>query len=186
MWWKKAEEKMKLWFIHFFQGSNLNCFKKKKKSNNLIWWYHRRSGIAMLPPTSSKWFQVVASGLGGMQGLEWTATSQPRNTAFLKACHSPWERNTSQKESQGVMRAKSLGWAATSETKVRAQPRLGVPLVFSVAFGRPHCESKTCCPVLETSPCFQDLHCHVPFLWGSLVLVSCTVKFSANQLVHFV
>lgn len=47
-------------------------FKKKKKSNNLIWWYHRRSGIAMLPPTSSKWFQVVASGLGGMQGLEWT------------------------------------------------------------------------------------------------------------------
>lgn len=129
---------------------------------------------------------TTTSALGGMQRVEWTATSQPRNTAFLKACHSQWERNTSQKESQGGIRAKSLRWAATSETKVRAQPRLDVPLVFSIALPRPHCESKTSFPVLQTSPCFQDLHGHIPFLWGRLVLVSCTVKFSANQLVHFV
>lgn len=29
--------------------------KKKLMSNDLIWWFHRRSGIAMFPPTSSKW-----------------------------------------------------------------------------------------------------------------------------------
>lgn len=93
---------------------------------------------------------TTTSALGGMQRVEWTATSPPRNTAFLKACHLPWERNTSQKESQGGIRAKSLRWAATSKTKVSAQPRLGVPLVFSVALARAHCESKTSCPVLET------------------------------------
>lgn len=30
---------------------------------------------------------TTTSALGGMEGVEWTGTSQPRNTAFLKACH---------------------------------------------------------------------------------------------------
>lgn len=144
----------------------------------------------MFPPTSNKYlhnhFSFRWDAGGRVDSYKTQPQSQPKTTAFLEACHLPWERNTSQKESQGGIRAKSLRWAATSETKVRAQPRLGVTLIFSVTLARPHCENKTCCPVLETSPCFQDLHSHVPFLWGSLFLVSCTVKFSANQLVHFV
>lgn len=55
MWWKKVEKKRKLWLIHFFQGSIYElCKKKKIISNDLIWWFHR-SGMAMYPPTSSKW-----------------------------------------------------------------------------------------------------------------------------------
>lgn len=141
--------------------------------NDLIWWFHRRSCITMFLPTSTSGC-TTTSALGRIQGVEWTATSQPRNTDFLKACHLPWERNTSQKESQGGIGAKSLRWAATSETKVRAQPRPGVPLVFSVALARPHCESKTSCPSAW----------NLPMLPGLTLPRSFSVRKSVSCLLH--
>lgn len=141
--------------------------------------------IAMSAPASSKWPHHHFC-FRRLQGGGRMATSQPRDAAWLKACNSQWEANTSQQESWGGIRTKNLRWAATSETKERAQPRPAVPLVSCLAFARPLCESKTCRPAPKTSPCFQDFHCHIPSLWGSLFLVSCTVKFTANQLVRSV
>ena len=138
--------------------------------------------IAVSAPTFSKWPHNHFC-FRWMQGVGQMATSQPRNAAWLKACNSQCETNTSQQESWGGIRTKNLRQTATSETKERAQPRPAVPLVSCLAFARPLCESKTSHPVPKISPCFQDFHCHIPFLWGSLFLVSCTVKFSANQLL---
>lgn len=139
--------------------------------------------IAMSAPTSSKWLHNRFY-FRWMQGAGQMATSQPRNAAWLKAYNSQHETNTSQQGNQGGIRTKNLRWAATSETKGREQARPAIPLVSCLAFARPLWESKTSRSVLKTSLCFQDFHCHVPFLWGSLFLVSCTVKFSANQLVR--
>lgn len=139
--------------------------------------------IAMSAPTSSKWLHNHFC-FRWTQGRQRMATSQPRNAAWLKAGNSQWETNTSQQESWGGIRTKNLRWAATSETNKRAQPSPVVPLVSCLAFARPLCESKTSHPAPKTSPCFQDFHCHTPFLRGSPFLVSCTVKFSANQLVR--
>lgn len=63
-----------------------------------------------------------------------------------------WDQD---KEREGISNVRNRGESTAKTT---------IPLVSCLAFARPLRESKTSRPAPKTSLCFQDFHCHIPFL----------------------